>query len=139
MRCPELGESTVPDTGTRYIPYVPDAQDVTEDGGKDMLWEDARYQVPGTYLMSRMSPETAAKTFWGRLPGTRYVPDAQDVPEDGGKDLLREDAALLDRLHEELLHNLQLAQVRLLAVDDLGYGLENNEVQVDLISNFKVK
>ena len=88
MRCPELGESTVPDTGTRCIPYVP---------------------------------------------------DAQDVPEDGGKDLLREDAALLDRLHEELLHNLQLAQVRLLAVDDLGYGLENNEVQVDLISNFKVK
>jgi hypothetical protein len=51
------------------------------------------------------------------------VPDAENVPENGGKDLLGQVPAPLDWLHEELFDNLQLAEVGLLAVDDLRNGL----------------
>ncbi len=55
------------------------------------------------------------------------VPDAENVPENGGKDLLGQKPALLDRLHEEFFNNLQLAEVGLLAVDDLRNGLEKRK------------
>jgi hypothetical protein len=52
------------------------------------------------------------------------VPDAENVPKNGGKDLLGQKPALLYWLHEELFDDLQLAEVGLLAVDDLRNGLE---------------
>ncbi len=52
------------------------------------------------------------------------VPDAENVPENGGKDLLRQKAALLYWIHEEFFDDFQLAEVGLLAVDDLRNGLE---------------